>query len=91
MPINHLNGRIIGNRDMIGLNANHLAVFLVRVVDGQIPTSLTGLVEEPEIRECSYTWSGDVSQSPSLEVGGEVVEEEENEEDVWDDHVGVFI
>jgi hypothetical protein len=93
MSIHLLDSRLIGNTDMVRLDANEFSVLLVRLVHTLVPLALSNLPQKPEIREPGGEGSWDV---PNGGIGREVRHEpEENEshgngigseEDVGDRH-----
>ena len=69
MAIDNLNRIAIGDRNMIRLNPNNLAVLLVSSIDGEVAPPATGLVHEPEVGEGGGEGGGDVSDGICAEVG----------------------
>jgi hypothetical protein len=88
MAIDNLNRIAIGDRNMIRLNPNNLAVFLVSGINGKVAPPATGLVHEPEVGERGGERGGDISEGICTEVGEEVVEDWGEEEDPRRKQVG---
>lgn len=90
VAINVRDGRFICDTDMIWLDSDKLAVFLVCFIDAQISLSLPCLEQQPQVREFGEERSRDIADSG---VGSKVrYEEEKNNCDgnrVWrEDEVG---
>lgn len=77
MPVYNLNGRVIGNTDMIGLNSDQLSIFLVRLINTLVSLSLSSLEEEPEVCKFRSERTWDVLQSG---IGSEIWDEEEEDQ-----------
>jgi hypothetical protein len=80
MTIDRLNGISIRNRDMVRLNANNLAVFLMGSIDSEVATPTTGLVHQPEIGKRGREGRGYPSNGIGAEIWEEVVEDRNEEE-----------
>lgn len=88
MAIDDLNRLAIGDGNMVRLNADNLAVFLVGGIDGEVAPPATGLVHEPEVGEGGGEGGGDVSDGICAEVGQEVIEDRGEEEDPRGEEAG---
>lgn len=47
MPVDDIDGRVVGDTDMVRLDADDGAQLLVELVDGEIPVSPSAYEEEP--------------------------------------------
>ena len=70
----------IGDRDVMRLDPQQLAVLLMEIMDRTIPLAPSTLVEQPQIAEARREWRRDVVQIPSLQVRQDV-EGDGNEEE----------
>ena len=61
--------------DMVWLDPDHLAILLVRIVDGKIAVSFAGLEEKPEICEGCRERSRYVFDLPIANVWQDIVED----------------
>lgn len=62
MAINGLNGLVVGDADMVGLDAYHRSQLLVHLVDGQVAVPTPAYQEKPQVGELRGEWRGDASK-----------------------------
>lgn len=88
MAIDCLDGGIVGDRDMMGRDADHLAMVLVRLMDGVETAATPGLQKQPEVGKAGQTGRGDVAQSPRLEIRHQIVGGDNRQKEVGSEKVG---
>lgn len=81
MSIDSLDGGIVGDRNMLRCDTHHLAILLMRFVDGQVTFSLSCLKQQPKIGETRESWAGDAPQVRILQVRQQVIRSQESESD----------
>lgn len=97
MSVDCLDRIIVRDRDVVGLDAYHLAVLLVGPVHREESASTSALIEEPEIRQGCGERCGDGDPPGFEQVGNQIVcqqkadgrvRREQQGEDVGHGHVG---
>lgn len=78
MSVDGLDGRIVCNRDVVWLDANYCSVLLMSCMHGSISSSSTTLIQQPEVGELCWEWSGDGEIARFREVRDEVEEDDES-------------
>lgn len=73
VAVNSLDSRIVGDGDMARSNADHFAIFLMSVMNRLEATASSSFQKKPEVGEGRQTGGGDVSESPFLNVGENIV------------------
>jgi hypothetical protein len=81
MAVYYLNGVAIGDGDVVWLDSDDFAVFLVGSVDGEVAFPAATLVHQPEVGEGRWEGRWDLPDCICAEVGEEVVENWSKEED----------
>lgn len=88
VAVDSLDSGVVGNRDMVRRDADHLAVLLVRVMNGVEAATAPGLQEQPEVGEGSETGGRDVGVPPFFEVRDQVVGGDDGQEKVGGEEIG---
>ena len=73
MAVDDGNSSRICNADMIRLYADQRAILLMRLINSEVTTSTTALVEEPEIAEGSERRARNIANRMVAKVGQEIV------------------
>lgn len=77
MAVDRLNRSVVGDGDMVGSNADHFAIFLMGFVNSLETATAPSLQKKPEIGKSGQTWRRDITKSPFLDIGENVVGGEE--------------
>ena len=81
MAVDGLNVPVVGDGDVVGLNADDFAEVGVDCVDGVRALGAAGVEEEPEV--CERCWEGgwDADETFAADVGEDVEDEEDGDGD----------
>lgn len=82
MSVDEGHGSIIGDGYLCGRNPDELAILLVGRIDGQEALTLAGLNQQPEVGESGKAGTGDIVQTPALEVGSQEVGQGQAHDDI---------
>lgn len=83
VSVDERDGCIVGDGDLFRRNADELAILLVGSIDRQEALSLASLQQQPEVGERSKAGTGDIVQTPALEVRAHEIGEGQAHDEIW--------
>ena len=83
MTVDLLDSICIRNRDMVRLYPNQFPILLMCSIHRQEPRSFPALPKKPEVGKLSWEWSWNAADGPVAYIWKEVVEDWEEDENVW--------
>lgn len=75
VTVDGLESTIICHGDVIRLNPDQRSVLLMCLINNQISTTSTGLIEQPEIGELGKEWTRNIKPMGLGQIGNNVIEQ----------------
>ena len=75
VAVNRVDGAVVGYRDVVGLNSNHLAILLVQVIDCLVSPSPATLIHQPQVCESCWQRAGNFQKTPVSEIRKQEIED----------------
>lgn len=63
MTIDGINGLIIRYRDMIGLDSDQSSILLVSLIDSNVASASTTLIEKPQVGQSCNSGTGNIADA----------------------------